>query len=90
MLNDLLRFDIKENAWGRVVTTGNPPAPRYHHAAVVYANSMFVFGGYTGMSLVTFSTSTARQTQKSTYFIIETVFDLMQTQKYAKPNFKQA
>lgn len=48
MLNDLLRFDIKENTWGRVVTTGNPPAPRYHHSAVVYANSMFVFGGYTG------------------------------------------
>uniref|UniRef100_A0A7M5V676 BTB domain-containing protein n=1 Tax=Clytia hemisphaerica TaxID=252671 RepID=A0A7M5V676_9CNID len=48
MLNDLLRFDIKENTWGRVVTTGTPPAPRYHHSAVVYANSMFVFGGYTG------------------------------------------
>lgn len=48
MLNDMLRFDIKENSWGRVVTTGNPPAPRYHHSAVVYANSMFVFGGYTG------------------------------------------
>ena len=50
MLNDLLRFDIKENSWGRVVTTGTPPAPRYHHSAVVYANSMFVFGGYTGWS----------------------------------------
>ena len=48
MLNDMLRFDIKENSWGRVVTTGTPPAPRYHHSAVVYANSMFVFGGYTG------------------------------------------
>lgn len=27
---------------------GSPPAPRYHHTAVVYGNSMFVFGGYTG------------------------------------------
>ena len=27
---------------------GQPPAPRYHHSAVVFRNSMFVFGGYTG------------------------------------------
>lgn len=25
-----------------------PPAPRYHHSAVVFQDSMFVFGGYTG------------------------------------------
>ncbi|XP_062507992.1 leucine-zipper-like transcriptional regulator 1 isoform X2 [Corticium candelabrum] len=48
MLNDLLRFDCKDNSWGRVVSTGSPPAPRYHHSAVVYKDSMFVFGGYTG------------------------------------------
>jgi hypothetical protein len=34
----------------RVVTTGNPPAPRYNHSAVVIATSMFVFGGFTGVS----------------------------------------
>ena len=28
--------------------TGTPPAPRYHHSAVVFNDSMFVFGGYTG------------------------------------------
>ena len=27
---------------------GQPPAPRYHHSAVVFRDSMFVFGGYTG------------------------------------------
>lgn len=48
MLNDLLRFDVKEMSWGRAVVMGNPPAPRYHHSAVVYNTSMFVFGGYTG------------------------------------------
>ena len=53
MLNDLLRFDIKDNSWGRVVTSGQPPAPRYHHSAVVFANSMFVFGGYTGKCITT-------------------------------------
>ncbi|XP_064102982.1 leucine-zipper-like transcriptional regulator 1 isoform X1 [Macrobrachium nipponense] len=48
MLNDLLRFDVKEKSWGRAFSTGTPPAPRYHHSAVVYESSMFVFGGFTG------------------------------------------
>ncbi|MEE6512183.1 hypothetical protein FKM82_019113 [Ascaphus truei] len=48
MLNDLLRFDVKDCSWCRAFTTGSPPAPRYHHSAVVYGSSMFVFGGYTG------------------------------------------
>ncbi|XP_007953652.1 leucine-zipper-like transcriptional regulator 1 [Orycteropus afer afer] len=48
MLNDLLRFDVKDCSWCRAFTTGIPPAPRYHHSAVVYGSSMFVFGGYTG------------------------------------------
>lgn len=28
----------------RAFTTGTPPAPRYHHSAVVHDESMFVFG----------------------------------------------
>ncbi|XP_012141205.1 leucine zipper like transcription regulator 1 isoform X2 [Megachile rotundata] len=48
MLNDLLRFDVKEKSWGRAFATGAAPAPRYHHSAVVHDSSMFVFGGYTG------------------------------------------
>ncbi|XP_045583758.1 leucine-zipper-like transcriptional regulator 1 isoform X1 [Procambarus clarkii] len=48
MLNDLLRFDVKEKSWGRAFSTGSPPAPRYHHSAVVHESSMFVFGGFTG------------------------------------------
>ncbi|XP_048482353.1 leucine-zipper-like transcriptional regulator 1 isoform X2 [Plutella xylostella] len=48
MLNDLIRFDIKEKSWTRTGCMGTPPAPRYHHSAVVYKSSMFVFGGYTG------------------------------------------
>ncbi len=31
----------------RAFTTGTPPAPRYHHSAVVYGSSMFVFGNLT-------------------------------------------
>ena len=38
--------------FNRVVTTGNPPAPRYNHSAVVFATSMFVFGGFTGMTIM--------------------------------------
>nr|CAD7568240.1 unnamed protein product [Timema californicum] len=34
MLNDVLRFDVKEKSWGRAIVTGSPPAPRYHHSAV--------------------------------------------------------
>jgi len=48
MLNDFLVFHIGEGSWARVVYTGAPPAPRYHHSAVVFNNSMFIFGGYTG------------------------------------------
>ncbi|KAI5702743.1 hypothetical protein M8J75_003565 [Diaphorina citri] len=48
MLNDLLRFDVKEKSWTTAFCNGAPPAPRYHHSAVVYNDSMFIFGGYTG------------------------------------------
>lgn len=48
MLNDLIRFDVKDKSWGRAFSTGTPPAPRYHHSAVVHGSSMLVFGGYTG------------------------------------------
>ncbi|DAZ95658.1 TPA: hypothetical protein N0F65_002455 [Lagenidium giganteum] len=30
------------------VSSGKPPSPRYQHAAIVYQNSMFVFGGQNG------------------------------------------
>jgi len=40
MLNDLLRFDVKEKSWCRAFATGTPPAPRYHHSAVVHESSM--------------------------------------------------
>lgn len=48
MLNDLIRFDVKDKSWGRAIVNGTHPAPRYHHSAVVYGSSMFIFGGYTG------------------------------------------
>lgn len=47
MLNDLLRFDVKEKSW-YIAYSCKAPTPRYHHSAVVYENSMYIFGGYTG------------------------------------------
>ena len=37
MLNDLIRFDVKDKSWSRAFTNSSqvPPAPRYHHSAVV-------------------------------------------------------
>lgn len=40
MLNDLLRFDVKEKSWGRAVSNGTPPPPRYHHSAVVMSSDV--------------------------------------------------
>ena len=49
MLNDLLVFDVKEKSWSQaIVASGPSPSARYHHSAVVYGSSMFIFGGYTG------------------------------------------
>lgn len=48
MLNDFLVSHVRDSSWARVVYTGQPPPPRYHHSAVVFRNSMFIFGGYTG------------------------------------------
>lgn len=48
MLNDFLVSYVPDSSWARVVFTGSTPAPRYHHSAVVFRNSMFIFGGYTG------------------------------------------
>lgn len=47
MLNDLITYDCVNNSWGRALNSC-PPTPRYHHTAVVYQNSMFIFGGYSG------------------------------------------
>ncbi len=48
MLNDLLIYDVREKSWTKALSTGPPPAPRYHHSAVVHEQAMYIFGGYTG------------------------------------------
>ena len=46
MLNDLIRFDIREKSWTKTGCMGVPPAPRYHHSAVV--SSVFYSDMFSG------------------------------------------
>lgn len=43
MLNDLIRFDIKDKSWTRAFSTGTPPPPRYHHSACIYEKSSKIY-----------------------------------------------
>lgn len=42
MLNDLLVYDVRGKSWGRVPQGQCPPAPRYHHSAVVSIFLVFI------------------------------------------------
>lgn len=49
-VNDLHSYDLVANEWHPVEVSGNTaaPTPRHSHAAVVYQQSMYIFGGYDG------------------------------------------
>lgn len=48
-VNDLHAYNLETNEWSAVeVLGGTAPSPRHSHAAVVYHQSMYVFGGYDG------------------------------------------
>mmetsp|Transcript_2116 Transcript_2116/g.3876 ORF Transcript_2116/g.3876 Transcript_2116/m.3876 type:complete len:633 (+) Transcript_2116:126-2024(+) len=50
-VNDLHRYDIVSGEWSRILPSWNNttvPTPRHSHCAVVYKDSMLVFGGYDG------------------------------------------
>ncbi|CAH0480999.1 unnamed protein product [Peronospora belbahrii] len=45
-LNDLFSFNFLTQTWTNVfVNAGQQPTPRFGHAAVVYDNAMYIFGG---------------------------------------------
>lgn len=44
LFNDLYAYDITDNAWS-TVSNATGPSPRWGHSAVVYKDTMFVFGG---------------------------------------------
>ena len=45
--NDFHGYNFETKSWSSVpVAAGFPPSARHSHCAVVYENSMFIFGGY--------------------------------------------
>jgi hypothetical protein len=48
-VSDFWGFDFSSMQWREVeVLGGRPPSPRHSHAAVVYGQSLYIFGGYDG------------------------------------------
>jgi len=50
-LNDTYVFDFMAKTWCEVQTDGPIPYPRDSHVAVMYENSMFIYGGSTGSAM---------------------------------------
>merc|ERR1719329_1321404 len=47
-MNDFHQFRMTTRTWSSIRSAGQVPSPRYFHASVVYGNSLFLFGGYSG------------------------------------------
>eukprot|EP01156_Anaeramoeba_ignava_P020658 Anaeramoba_ignava/c16757_g1_i1.p2 GENE.c16757_g1_i1~~c16757_g1_i1.p2 ORF type:complete len:110 (+),score=11.99 c16757_g1_i1:39-368(+) len=44
--NDIWILDVKKKEWSLIETTGEKPSPRSGVTAVIYKDSLFVFGGF--------------------------------------------
>ena len=49
-LNDFYRFNFMTEIWTQISNSTTVPSPRDSHIAVVFKNSMFIFGGSTGIN----------------------------------------
>jgi leucine-zipper-like transcriptional regulator 1 len=49
-VNDFFEYNILQNSWQEVLCSGRsaPPSPRHSHSAVIYNDSLYIFGGYDG------------------------------------------
>ena len=49
-INDFYEYNVDSGSWQEVIFGGKegPPTPRHSHSAVVYEDSLYVFGGYDG------------------------------------------
>lgn len=49
-VNDFYEYNIDYNSWQEVLNNEGeaPPSPRHSHSAVVFEDSMYIFGGYDG------------------------------------------
>jgi hypothetical protein len=50
-LQDTYIYDFDLNHWGALLTEGPVPSPRDSHIAIVYKNSMYIYGGSTGNAI---------------------------------------
>lgn len=48
-VNDLYELNIPTRHWKQIFAKGSIPLKRNGHSACVYKDSMFVFGGYSGL-----------------------------------------
>eukprot|EP00771_Trimastix_marina_P001391 gnl/Trimastix_PCT/2463.p1 GENE.gnl/Trimastix_PCT/2463~~gnl/Trimastix_PCT/2463.p1 ORF type:complete len:538 (+),score=118.48 gnl/Trimastix_PCT/2463:44-1657(+) len=51
VVNEFFAFDLEAKTWRTVESIGEPPSPREMHAAVVYGDAMYVFGGHNTQAL---------------------------------------
>ena len=50
-VNDFYEYNLDANTWQEVLSSGAggpPPTPRHSHSAVIYEDSLYIFGGYDG------------------------------------------
>lgn len=55
LYNDVWAFDLRAKSWSAISTSGTAPAARGNSAIVVLRNELFVFGGNTSTSGLSFS-----------------------------------
>ncbi|KAJ1562939.1 hypothetical protein HK405_005618 [Cladochytrium tenue] len=51
-LNDLYILNLSTMEWQRPETSGTPPSGRSKHSAVIYDGSLYIYGGWEAMDLV--------------------------------------
>jgi len=47
ILNDVWEWSFRSSSWKKLDTTGEVPAPRWGHSAVIYQDELWVYGGFT-------------------------------------------
>jgi Kelch motif len=50
-LSDTFTFDFDTLTWNALLTDGTQPIPRDSHVSVIHGNSMYVFGGSSGVAM---------------------------------------
>lgn len=46
--NDFFSLDLTTYTWEEMPCLGTPPSPRYFHSCCIYADRLYLYGGYNG------------------------------------------